>query len=221
MKPVSIAMRLCPRPRADWDYRSSGRERDRGKSDSRDHCCRDDVPAAALGLQAVLAHEPADLLAVDDKTLVAQLGADPPIAVSLALVADDDNFRDELHVAYRCGRQIIESGARQSHQTAFRGRKVLGAADDGCSRASRPRCVFFSAPFRNSISSACLPTMHLKGGDLRLVFLKQIGRFGIFVEGARFELHHPNADQVARDAMTCGESVKRLAGDELLRHQAF
>ena len=39
---------------------------------------RDDVPSAALGLQAVLAHEPADLLAVDDKTLVAQLGADPP-----------------------------------------------------------------------------------------------------------------------------------------------
>jgi hypothetical protein len=52
-----------------------------------------------------------------------------------------------------------------------------------------------------------------KSGDLRLVFLKQIGRFGIFVEGARFELHHPNADQVARDAMTCGESLKRLAGD--------
>jgi hypothetical protein len=41
---------------------------------------RDDVPSAALGLQAVLAHEPADLLAVDDKTLAAQLGADPPIA---------------------------------------------------------------------------------------------------------------------------------------------
>src|SRR3984893_6420812 len=36
----------------------------------------------------------------------------------------------------------------------------------------------------------------------------------------RSELHHPNADQVARDAMTSGESVKRLAGDELLRHLA-
>src|ERR1700738_5001766 len=88
---------------------------------------RDDVPSAALGLQAVLAHEPADLLAVDDKTLVAQLGADPPIAVSLELVADNDDFRDEFHVAYRCGRHITESGARQSHQTAsFAGGKTLG-----------------------------------------------------------------------------------------------
>src|SRR6202040_4462985 len=88
---------------------------------------RDDVPSAALGLQAVLAHEPADLLAVDDKTLVAQLGADPPTAVSLELVADNDDFRDEFHVAYRYGRRIIESGARQSHQTAsFVGGMTLG-----------------------------------------------------------------------------------------------
>lgn len=55
----------------------------------------------------LLAHDPADLLAVDDKTLVAQLGADPPIAVSLELVADNDDFRDEFHVAYWGGRHII------------------------------------------------------------------------------------------------------------------
>jgi hypothetical protein len=114
---------------------------------------RDDVPSAALGLQAVLAHEPADLLAVD-KTLVAQLGADPPIAVSLELVADDDDFREELHVADRCGRRIIESGARQSHQTAsFANGKTSGPLMTDVV-ALLGRGAFFSAPFRNSISSA-------------------------------------------------------------------
>src|SRR3977135_2084426 len=54
---------------------------------------RDDVPSAALGLQA--AHEPAALLAVDRKTLVAAPGPDPPIAVSLELIADNDDFRDD------------------------------------------------------------------------------------------------------------------------------
>jgi hypothetical protein len=33
---------------------------------------------------------------------VAQLGADPPIAVSLELIADNDDFRDEFDVAHRC-----------------------------------------------------------------------------------------------------------------------
>jgi hypothetical protein len=36
----------------------------------------------------VRAHQPADLLAVDDETLVAELGADAPVAVGLELVAD-------------------------------------------------------------------------------------------------------------------------------------
>src|SRR3984893_9000687 len=123
---------------------------------------RDDVPSAALGLQA--AHEPADLLAVDDKTLVAQLGADPPIAVSLELIADNDDFRDEFDVAHRCGRHIIESGAiesgaRQSHQTAsFACGKTLGPLITDVV-APLGRGAFFSAPFRNSISSACRPTM--------------------------------------------------------------
>src|SRR4030081_1412303 len=43
----------------------------------------EDVPWAALGLRAVLAHERAVLLAVDEKPWGAKLGGDPPIAVSL------------------------------------------------------------------------------------------------------------------------------------------
>src|ERR1700731_4671458 len=77
----------------------------------------------------------------------------------LELVADDDDFRDEFHVAYRCGRHIIESGARQSHQTAsFAGGKTLGPLMTDVV-ALLGRGAFFSAPFRNSISSACRPTM--------------------------------------------------------------
>src|ERR1700732_2511562 len=87
-----------------------------------------------------------------------------PIAVSLELIADNDDFRDEFDVAHRCGRHIIESGAiesgaRQSHQTAsFADGKTLGPLITDVV-ALLGRGAFFSAPFRNSISSACRPTM--------------------------------------------------------------
>ena len=57
----------------------------------------DEAPAA-LRLQAMLAHQPADLLGVDDDALMAQLGADPPIAIALELVADRRDPRDDRGV---------------------------------------------------------------------------------------------------------------------------
>jgi hypothetical protein len=53
--------------------------------------------------------------------------ADPPIAVSLELVADND-FRDEFHGAYRCGRDIIESVSTTSKNRPA-GRRKTGASE--------------------------------------------------------------------------------------------
>jgi hypothetical protein len=48
----------------------------------------DDIPAAALWLQLVLAHQATDLLGVHHNTLMAQCRAHPPVTVQLELVAD-------------------------------------------------------------------------------------------------------------------------------------
>lgn len=58
-------------------------------------------PLAALGLQVVLAHETADLLGVDDYAPMAQLGANPAIAIGFELITDRDHGRDQHGVVSR------------------------------------------------------------------------------------------------------------------------
>jgi hypothetical protein len=55
---------------------------------------RRDEPPATPRLQVVRAHQPADLLAVDDDTLVAECGANAAVAVGLEFVADRDHADD-------------------------------------------------------------------------------------------------------------------------------
>jgi hypothetical protein len=79
---------------------------------------RGDEPPAAPGLQVVRAHQPADLLAVDDDTLVAQCGADAAVAVGLELVADRNHAGDDRGILDLRYRRVVEGGARQTHQPA-------------------------------------------------------------------------------------------------------
>ena len=72
---------------------------------------RGHIAATALGLETVLAHQPADLLMIDDDALVTQLGADAAIAVSLKLVADRLHAADDLGIIEMRGRHIVEGGA--------------------------------------------------------------------------------------------------------------
>jgi hypothetical protein len=53
--------------------------------------------------------------------------------------------------------------------------------------------------------------------DLGFVFLEEIGSLGVFVQGARFILLNPDADQLTRDIMPLGKRVQALPGNELLR----
>jgi hypothetical protein len=53
--------------------------------------------------------------------------------------------------------------------------------------------------------------------NLGFVFLQEIGSLGVFVQGARFILLNPDADQLMRDIMPLGKRVQALPGNELLR----
>ena len=55
-------------------------------------------PLAALGPQAMFAHQTADLLGIDDYAAIAQLGADPAIPVGFELITDRDHGRDQRGV---------------------------------------------------------------------------------------------------------------------------
>src|SRR5262245_31885805 len=116
-------------------------------------------PLTALGLQVVLTHETADLLGIDENAAMAQLGANPAIAVGLELIADRDQVRDDLGVISLQRRRVVKGGARQAHQAAsFGNGEAMGPAVTDVV-AFLGRGVLLEAPLKNSISSACRPTM--------------------------------------------------------------
>ena len=69
-------------------------------------------------VEVVLAHQPADLLCIDDVAAVAEFGADAAVAVALEDVGDGADLRDEFGIGRLllwCG---VEGRAWQSHQRA-------------------------------------------------------------------------------------------------------
>jgi hypothetical protein len=57
--------------------------------------------------------------------------------------------------------------------------------------------------------------------DLCLVVLKEISRPGIIIERSSFKLPHPDSDDVARDVVSAGKSMQRLACNEVLSDLPF
>ena len=81
----------------------------------------------------------------------------PSIAISLKLFADRRDAGDDLGVGLG-RRRIVVGGARQAHQTtSSRDGEPTGPAITDVV-ALLGRGALLSAPFRNSISSACRPT---------------------------------------------------------------
>lgn len=65
------------------------------------------------------------------------------------------------------------------------------------------------APRLRDIGFEGLPTdPEFERRDLRLVFLKQIGRPGVIIERSCFKLPYPDSNEFAREA---GESMERFA----------
>jgi len=107
----------------------------------------------------VFAHETADLLGVHDHAAMTQFGPHTPVAVGFELVANRFHLSDNSAVARANIRLVVEGRATDPHQpTSFCDADPVGPAMTDVV-ALRGRGAFLSAPFRNSISRACRPTI--------------------------------------------------------------
>lgn len=120
--------------------------------------CRRSEAAANLWLEIVFAHQPADLLVVDDQALLTKGGSDTTPPVMFELITDSGHRLDDCCVVGRMLGDFIKGGARKSHHSASLGdidapgpvmADILPFFRSGAGRR---------APFRNSSSSACFPT---------------------------------------------------------------
>ena len=83
------------------------------------------------------------------------------------------------------------------------------------------RRALLTAPFRNSSSSACLPTSRSSAASPGFVLLKQDQRRPRLRQSAGLVLLNPDPDQVSTDVVTLGEPMQGLAGQELLSDLAL
>ena len=98
---------------------------------------------------------------------MAKLSANPAIAISLKFIADRGDGSDDPSVVSFHRRCVVIGRVRQAHQAAsFGDGDTIGPVMTDVV-ALLGRGAFFSAPFRNSISSACLPTMRSSAEGLQ------------------------------------------------------
>src|SRR5215207_7278346 len=129
-------------------------------------------------------------MSVHAVALVAQLGGDAPIAIRLELRADRLDPGEDLGVTIRSGR-VVEGRSRDAHQPASSSDgETTGPAitDVGALLGNRPCC---RAPFKNSISSACRPTIRSSVAILGLVIGEQGRGLDVRIELAALALGDP------------------------------
>src|SRR3954471_9635651 len=116
------------------------------------------VASSLLRRQAMLAHQPSHLLAVHEMALVAQLRGDATIAVGLELLADRLDKREALGISIGRRRAVVGRSSDTHQPASLSDGETAGPAitDIGALLGERPCC---RAPFKNSISSACRPTI--------------------------------------------------------------
>src|SRR5262249_37293727 len=99
------------------------------------------------------------LLGIDDHAAMAQLGTNTAVAIGFEFVADRDHGDDDRGVVDRQRPDVVVGRARKAHQPAsFGDGEAMGPVITDVF-ALLDRGALFKAPFRNSISSACRPTM--------------------------------------------------------------
>ena len=119
---------------------------------------RGDVAPAPTWLKIMLAHQASDFLVIDDEAAVPQRCLHPAVAIGLETIGDCRHRLDERCVVDAGGRLVVIGRARDPHQPAsFGDGDAAGpVTTDVVALLGRGPC--FRAPFRNSISRACLPT---------------------------------------------------------------
>ncbi len=117
-----------------------------------------DIAPTPKRLKTMLAHQASDFVMIDDKAAVPQRCLHPAVAICLESVGDRRHRLDERRVVDAGGRLVVIGRARDPHQpTSFCDGDAAGpVTTDVVTLLSLGPC--FRAPFRNSISRACLPT---------------------------------------------------------------
>src|SRR5262249_25015460 len=121
--------------------------------------CRRDKPPVLLWIQRMLAHEPTDLLGVHDNATMTEFGVNTPIAIGFEFVTNRLHLRNDSQIARMNVGYVVKRRATNPHQPAsFWDGDAAGPAMTDVF-AFLGRGAFFRAHFRNSISSACRPTI--------------------------------------------------------------
>ena len=112
-----------------------------------------------LGCKWCSRNQAVDLLGIDDHPSMTELSANPAIAIGLKLIADRRDIGDDLSVVSLHRWCVVIGRTRQADQAAsFGDGDAVGPVKTDV-LALLGRGMLFSAPFRNSISRACLPTI--------------------------------------------------------------
>src|SRR5262249_14156032 len=78
------------------------------------------------------------------------------------------------------------------------------------------RGVLLEAPFKNSISSACRPSMRSRAAIFASYSCKRIGCADVVLEGASFVLRDPDADKITGQVVALRQRMQGLAGNVFL-----
>src|SRR5918993_4831149 len=106
----------------------------------------------------MLAHQPSHLLAVDEMALVTQLRCHATIAIGLELRADDLDKGEALGIPIGRPSTVVGRPSDAHQPASLSDGETAGPATTHIRAllGNRPCC---RAPFKNSISSACRPTI--------------------------------------------------------------
>ena len=150
-----------------------------------------------------------------------QRGTHAPPAVAFELVADRRDRFDDRSVVVGAGAGLVVGRASDPHQPASFGdgdARGPTIADVG---ALFGRGAFFRAPFRNSSSSACLPTSR-SSAAIRASYCSTRSAAAASSSNAPVSISlNPNPDQIARQVVALRKAVKRLASQKLLCDLTF
>src|SRR6516225_8350501 len=140
---------------------------------------------------------------------MAKFGANTPIAIGFEHVANRFHLCNDSRIVRACIAHIVVARASDPHQSAsFCDGDTVGPAMTDVV-ALRGRAAFFTAPLKNSISTACRPTMRSNNAILASYSFNRSAAW-VFVQAAGFILLNPDTDQLARQIISFGLPVTCL-----------
>ena len=155
----------------------------------------------------MLAHQPPDLLAVDDSPLLAECSANRSVAVAREHVADRRHACDQIGIVHRLAWRIVERGARQTHQLPSPAdREADGPAITDNNTASRLGSVR-ELPFETLRLAA---HRALKGSDPCFILLQQVCGLDVLIACAGLVFRH-EAQTRLRERSWCVASPRSVS----------